>query len=366
MKKLNNIFLVALFVVSLGFVACDNEEEQIGFEPGSDLLISGSDEFLTYEPSTFNVEGFTIDETYNWSVTGDGVATVQEVPGREGEFVSVVAEDPGTYTLSVSNDNDLDGSLSFTIGTVNEFLGVADTALNLLENQYNAGGDTLFLPIEISERNVFETTAEFNIVEGTAQEGVDFEVLNETNVLTFEEGETEAYVLIQLIDREGVEDKRDFIIELGDILTTGPKSAAVEQAPDSLEVSQSVIYINDDIKTIDLIVESDSLGTNSSGNYFLDVNLSSAISEDVTITYTVLDENDLPVLGADKTGGTLEIFAGETAAQIVLDIDETWVEEGEEPTTLYVELTGVTSNDAEVEVGPSSSVSVTAAPVPAE
>jgi hypothetical protein len=366
MKKINNIFLIALFSVAFTFVACDNEEEQISFTPGSNLLISGSDNFLTYESGTFNVEGFTIDETYSWSVTGDGTATVQEVPGREGEFVSVLAEDPGTYTISVSNDNNLEGSLSFTIETVNEFLGVGIDTLDLLENQYNAGGDTLFLPIQISERNVFETTAEFNIVEGSAQQGVDFEVLNESNVLTFEEGETEAFVLIQLINREGAEGTRDFTIELGDILTTGPKSAAVEQAPDSLQVSQSVININDDIKTVNLMIESDSLGTNSSGNYSLDVNLSSAISEDVTITYTVLNENNLPILGADKTGGTLEIFAGETSAQIVLDIDEAWVAEGAEPTTLFVELTGLISGNPEVQLGTSNSVSVTAAPVAAD
>lgn len=349
-------------MLSLGFVACDTEEEQIGFEPGSNLLISGSDEFLTYESSSFYVEGFTIDETYTWTVSGDGEATLQEVPGREGEFVSVMAEDEGTYSVSVSNDNGLDGSLTFTVGTVNEFLGVGVDTLNLSENQYNAGGDTLFLPVNISERNVFETTAEFNIVEGTAQEGVDFEVLNETNVLTFEEGETEAYVLIQLINNTTFDGTRDFIVELGDILTTGPKSAAVEQAPDSLEIGQSVVYINDDLKSVNLAVESDSLGTNSSGNYFLDVNLSTAIQEDVTISYTVEDENGLPVLGADKTGGSLEIFAGETGSQIVLDIDETWVADGAEPTTLYVELSAVTSADDEVVLGATSTVSITAAP----
>lgn len=349
-------------MLSFGFVACDTEEEQIGFEPGSNLLISGSDEFLTYESSSFYVEGFTIDETYTWTVSGDGEATLQEVPGREGEFVSVMAEDEGTYTVSVANDNGLDGSYAFTIGTVNEFLGVGADTLNLVENQYNAGGDTLFLPVNISERNVFETTAEFSITEGSAQEGVDFEVLNETNVLTFAAGETEAYVMIQLYDRPGIEGERDFIIELGDILTTGPKSAAVEQAPDSLEIGQSVVYITDDLKSVNLAVESDSLGTNTSGNYFLDVNLSTAVEEDVTITYTVLDENGLPVIGADKTGGAIDIFAGETASQIVLDIDETWVADGAEPTTLYIELSAVNSADDEVVLGNASTVSVTAAP----
>lgn len=349
-------------MLSLGFVACDTEEEQISFKPGSDLLISGPDEFLTYEPSSFNVEGFTVDETYTWTVSGDGQASLEVVPDREGEFVSVMAEDAGNYTVSVSNDNGLDGSFAFTISTVNEFLGVGVDTLNLSENQYNAGGDTLFLPVTISERNVFETTAEFSIVEGTAQEGVDFEVLNESNVLTFEEGETEAYVLVQLVDNTTADGTRDFRVELGDVLTTGPKSTAVENAPDSLEIGQSVFYIADDLKSVNLVVESDSIGTNTSGNFFLDVSLSAAINEDVTISYTVEDENGLPVVGADKTGGSVEIFAGETSSQIVLDIDESWVAEGAEPTVLNVELAAVSSGDGEVVLGDANTVSVTAAP----
>lgn len=365
MKKINNIFLLSLFLVSIGFYSCDTEEESISFSPGENLMIAesgNSDPILTYQSSTFYVRGFTVDETYSWSVSGDGNATLEEVSGREGEFVSILAEDEGNYTVSVSNNVGLEGSYTFAVETVNEFLSVGQDTLLLTENQYMAGGDTLFLPINISARNLFETTADFSIVDGTAVEGTDFEVLNETNVLTFPAGETQAFVEILLSDNTTLDGVRDFSITLDNILSSGPKSAAVEMAPDSLEIGQSVIYISDNAKEANLAVEGEEVEVNTAGNYFIDVDLTAVAEDDVTITYTVTDANGIPVVGADQTGGVLEIFEGKTTETIVLEIDETWVAEGAAPTELNVELTGITSGDGEAILGGVTTFTVIAQP----
>ena len=350
MKNINKILFLGILISSALFYSCDTEEESIGFTPGSNLLIAGESSFLAFESETYNVEGFTIDETYTWSITGPGTASVTEVAGREGEFVSVTAEDEGLYTLTVSNGT-LDGSYTIDVGTVNEFLGVGTDTLSLSENQYNGNGDTLFLPVNISERNVFETTATFSVVNGTAIEGEDFEIVNETNTLTFAAGETQAFVEVFLLDNETIDGERSFSIVLDEITSTGQKSTAVELAPDSLKVGQSVIFIDDDLKYIGLDVATDSMEVNSAGNYFLDVTLSKAVAEDLTITYSVTDENGIPLTTVDKSNGSVEIFAGQTSAQITLDILDSFVEEGAAGTFITVELLSIISSDDEVLFG---------------
>lgn len=352
MKKFNKSYLLYLLSLCLLFTACDGEEENISFQPGDNLLISGTDEFLTYEEESFFVRGFTIDETYTWGIEGDGVATVTPVEGRDGEFVSVMAEDVGTYTLTVSNDNGLAGEFTMTIEDVNEFVGVGIDTLEIYEEQYLAGSDTLFLPINISERNVDSTAVEFTIVDGAAVEGVNFEVLNTDGYIGFSPGQTQAFLPILSMDNITADGARDFRVVLGDVLTTGAKSSAVVSAPDSLEIGQSVVYIWDDVKTADLVVESDTVEVNASGNYLVDVALNAELTENVTLTYSVTDEDGLPVaLGVDQTGGVIEIFAGESGDAIVLNIADGLVAEGAGVTYYNVTLETITSADEEVEIG---------------
>lgn len=116
MKKINNIFIMGLCLLTLViFSSCENEEENISFTPGTNLIITGSEEIISTETETYFVEGFTINEQYTWSIAGPGNATVTVVSGRDGEFVDVVVADAGTYTLSVENDKGLSGSLEIVV-----------------------------------------------------------------------------------------------------------------------------------------------------------------------------------------------------------------------------------------------------------
>lgn len=356
------LFIKLSFSLALAFVfaACEGEEETISLTPGTNLLISGSDEILTYDPTSYFVRGHSIDEEYTWTITGDGEASVAEVEGRYGEYVSVLAEEAGTYTLTVSSSNGLDGSMIIEVEDVNEFIGVGSDTTYIYEEDYLAGADTLFFPITISERNVDSTAVEFEVVNGSAVEGEDFEILNENNVLGFSAGQTEAFVKILTKDNITAEAARNFRIVLGDILLTGEGTSAVNQAPDSMNIGQAVIYIEDDIKTVNLIVDFAEVEVDEAGNFFIDLALNRAVEEDVTIEYSI---DGLPLgSDADKTNGSVTIFAGNTSGEIVLDIDPTWLQVGEEKLVLDIQLDDIISDDEEVTLGATTEFTVVVVP----
>ncbi len=330
-------------------MACEGEEESISLTPGSNLMIAGPGTIENYSSNRYYVRGHDIDEEYTWSITGDGVATVTEEEGRYGEFVRVFAEEEGIYTLTVESSSGLSGSREIEVEDVDEFIGVGIDTLYISEEDYLAGSDTLFFPVTISERNIGSTTVEFEIIEGTAERGVDFEVLNNDNILRFSPGQTEAYIRILTNDNTTLDGTRDFQIVLGDILTTGEGSSAVTHAPDSLNIRDAVIFIQDDNKEVNLSIEFDEVEINSAGNYFIEVSLNRTLFEDVTVEYSI---TGLPVgSDADKTDGSVTIFAGSTSEEIVLDIDPTWITEGVEPITLNVQLDNIISDDDEVTLG---------------
>ncbi|HET8861296.1 Calx-beta domain-containing protein [Marivirga sp.] len=368
MKNINFYIKSILFAfVAVFFMACEGEEESISLNPGSNLLISGSGEILTYQDTEYFVRGHDMDETYTWSIEPAGTATVTQVEGRNGEFVTVVAQEVGTYTLTVENNQGLSGDFTIVVEDIDEFAGITDT-LNIFEEQYNAGGDTLFFPVRIQRtvegsvlagRNVEETRISFDVTDGSAIEGTDYEILNDEVII--EKGELEGYISILTIDNDTDDGPKDFFIELTGVTQTGPGNTAVTLNPDEFPTS-SVVYINDDIKTVDLDIEFDEVEVSEAGNYFVDVVLNRAIDEDVTIQYSVTNAAGTPFIlnNPDKTGGSLEVFAGETETRIVLDIDESWVQAGAEPTEINIELTGVTSQDGEIGLGETTTYVVNA------
>lgn len=99
------IYLILAFTVTM-VVACDDDgEETMSWKPGSSLHIVGPDEVVVGEDNEYYVDGFTVKEDYQWTLNGSSVT-----PIREGEFVVLNIDAPGTYTLAVSNGK-YDGSM---------------------------------------------------------------------------------------------------------------------------------------------------------------------------------------------------------------------------------------------------------------
>lgn len=115
MKKIRINFLVCLLLcgVSVCLVSCDTDgEETMSWKAGSNLHIVGPSEIIMDEDESYYVDGFTIKETYTWTLDGNAIT-----PERDGEFVTLNFDGVGTHELTVSNGK---YSGSMTIEVVEE------------------------------------------------------------------------------------------------------------------------------------------------------------------------------------------------------------------------------------------------------
>ena len=102
--------LALLLVVAGTLTACDDSSQNIGWEPGDSLAIIGPAEEVAV-PGTYEyyVQAFTIEKDYEWDVTGP-VEPEYDVR-RDGEFVDVTYEEPGTYTINIDDNVEYEGAL---------------------------------------------------------------------------------------------------------------------------------------------------------------------------------------------------------------------------------------------------------------
>ena len=97
MKTLKIAFALIGFLTCMG--ACVDEGEEIAnWKAGDSLLISGPGAAANQDTVSYYVQGFTVDKTYTWTLNNDAVT-----PIRQGEYVEVIFDQPGEYTLKVSD-----------------------------------------------------------------------------------------------------------------------------------------------------------------------------------------------------------------------------------------------------------------------
>jgi hypothetical protein len=102
-------FFASLFCMIV-FVACDDDpDETMSWKPGTGLHIVGSGDMAVGEESEFYVDGFTVKENYTWTLDD-----AQITPIRQGEFVVLNFDEPGTHTLTVTNGK-YSGSLDINV-----------------------------------------------------------------------------------------------------------------------------------------------------------------------------------------------------------------------------------------------------------
>ncbi|MBT1704525.1 hypothetical protein [Chryseosolibacter indicus] len=97
MKKFKIYILTSAILFCLLF-SCTDPEETMSWRPGSSLHIIGEGEITVGEEFEYYVDGYTINETYTWTLDGAAIT-----PTRGGEFVILNFNSPGTHSLSVTN-----------------------------------------------------------------------------------------------------------------------------------------------------------------------------------------------------------------------------------------------------------------------
>ncbi len=296
MKNFLKIFLIVGFGTIIS--ACTDPEESFNWNPGENLRISGSSEISTLTTASYYVQGFTIAEDYNWSLTGpSGEVTVR----RDGEFADVFVEAPGTYTLTVSNGT-YNGSMTIEAASVDQALGFETDSIRTTESLT----DTLFIPVVITERNPEGATVSFSIdasSTATMGENDDFVILTDSPLIFDEETTKHIEVLVRS-DGEREATAETIVINLNAITDTGLGEYAVTLG-DETEIT---VYIDDDLKVLSFeSMENDTLTSSSdAGNYVYNVVLSGASESEVTVPYTISGTGVTPQIGSlTFTAGTI-------------------------------------------------------------
>lgn len=107
---LQNTLRFTLLLVLVGaLTACDDSSQNIGWEPGDELNIVGPATVEVPATGEYYVQAFTIEKNYTWDVAGPG--TPEYDVRREGEYVDVTFDEAGTYTISIDDGVEYDGSL---------------------------------------------------------------------------------------------------------------------------------------------------------------------------------------------------------------------------------------------------------------
>lgn len=99
-RFITSVFLAAL--VAVGLSACDFSEQNYEIEPGDELQIEGPGSVdVPAGEASFYIIPFTIEKEYSWSV--DGPSDVSTSIRRDGEYLDVIFEEPGHYTINIES-----------------------------------------------------------------------------------------------------------------------------------------------------------------------------------------------------------------------------------------------------------------------
>ena len=328
-----NIYKIFFTITALALlsvlVACEGEEESYGWRPGGTLHVLGDESVPVLTTASYRVDGFTVDESYTWTLNGNAVD-----PVRQGEFVEIMLPAPGEYELSVTN-----GSLSgtTTVTALPVTLGLAGSAATVAENS-----DTVNILLNLSYENGGAAldgplTVDYTLG-GTAVAGEDYTLLS-PDPFVVAAGREQDTIQVLLRDNTLQEDAKTLTVTLTSVVAEGA-TAGVGLPADSLR-TYTVTVVNDQ-KVVALTeppVDTLSAITDA-GTYTFEVMLSAAAGSDVTVPYTVTGEgvNDL-------TAGEVTLLAGQMTSDIIIEVEPTAFTTDQ---TISVTLGEAASEDQEV------------------
>lgn len=332
-----------LFVILMATLAgCDDEEENLTYKPGNQLFVRGaSTVYAGAESVRYYVENEILDRNYTWTISGD--ATFEEDPDNEA-FIYVTFPNPGTYEILVSN-GETEGSV--TVEANPKVVSLGTTSATSLEF-YGNSNDTIRLPVAITDPDYEDanpTTSTITIhymIEGSATEGVDYELLS-PNPLIIPKGDADDVTIdIRLLDDMEREENDSIVVTLTSVVDEAANEGTI--MTDSLELTTYIHHIMDDIKTLSFesTVPDTLRAASSTGNYAFVVNLSSTALADVTVPYTIS--------GAGISSPQTELMfpQGSTSQLLTVHLDETAFAADQEIT---VTLGEPVSDDEEVLLG---------------
>ncbi|MEL7002324.1 MAG: Calx-beta domain-containing protein [Bacteroidota bacterium] len=330
-----------LAIVPLIFVSCDDDESEVVASSQTIALLSTSNSVVEGESAPFSViflgqpEQQTSDITVNYTITGgaDGTLTAS---------VTIPAgEQSAEFNVSIPEDNDLeadttdlllqltDASGGFAINenfpqNRKEFILLEDTKNISVSNDttnisetFSSAGDTLFLPINISNSLDGQVTLDYAL-SGTAVPGADY-MLASDNPLVIAAGATSAQVgVIVLDDLDAEAGGKSLYIELESITLADTDDE--ETTLSAGDANRVVAYnFTDDTKTFGFdIAPADTIVITSEGTVSATITKSGDALNGTTLSFT----DNLPVgVSLNATSSDVSFSPSETSRVLEFTID---------------------------------------------
>ena len=327
--KIKPIKLALVLLCTVAFMAAcvDEGEEIVDWKAGNSLLIAGNivsgssaTTEASSEPARFYVIGYTVDKTYNWTLNESPVEAT-----RGGEYANVVFEQPGEYTLQVSDGTINPGVVKISVSSAELSLGA------------NAGegleGDTISVPVTISSPAATDVSLTYSI-SGTATAGTDYTLLS-ANPLVIPKGSTTATIRLAVSNDMEAEGADTVAVKLESLT-----SEAVE-LPETAPTFTYTILEDDKVVSFEATDTLELNGVADADVYTFNVMLSRASTEEVSVDYTISSATGITVVPASP----MVFQAGQTSQTLAVEVSEAAFSGNQ---TITIELDGVTASDEEV------------------
>ncbi len=311
--KLNiksNLLLPLTLLCSTFFViSCNDEGILVESTRSSSLLVTGPENVYVGDAETYSLLNNTMSYDYSWSI--ENGATITENAENDA-YIDVLFSSPGSYDLSVSNDeNESTGLKGITVSS-REVSFETDSVYKVegIEN------DTVSFPLLIDGGYNGNFTFSYNI-SGDLTDGVDYTIVPGYESPVTVNGTSLAEVrLVFLPDGEADADLQELMLEITNVNPTLTDEYFLTDDEDLFGLTK-IVYANDlKITSIDTATVS----LSGSGIYDYWVNVSSTVSEDITVNYSITAGVGVSDATATNTPGQLVFTKGETSKKISLTV----------------------------------------------
>lgn len=229
--------LLLLLFVFLAFNSCKKTEKEIPkLSLPSELSVEEGTEIQQFAIITLQLGNDYDQDVYVWYQTSDGTAKAGEdyeaitdgqlvfIPGETSKEVKIaiinddIYESDETFSFlvtKVTNANLINSQCQITI--LNDDILVPELVLpNRMRFVENATSATTKITLKLSAPTTVPVQLQWSTLEGSAKAGTDF-VASTNNNLTFNTGETQKQIQIELIDNDIFEMDKAFFLHFSDI-----------------------------------------------------------------------------------------------------------------------------------------------------
>lgn len=295
-----------------------NQERNCGsLTPSSSLGHNLSDDYTCQFTQSGDIQG--VDPSLGpLSATGGGVLTHGLTPGSVAIDAGADARCPASDARGIARpfDGDGDGTAICDIGAfeARNQISVFDTTV--IEGDAAGAAVTAGFTVTLAPTSTSTVEVAYATVDGTALGGADY--IADAGVLTFNPGESEKLIVVDLLGDDDDEPDEAFEVQL-----SAPVNA------DLLDASAvATIVDNDGLPTLTIADQSTLEGNAGLTTMEFAVTLSPAGSDVVTVDYATVSGTAGAGSDFTATAGTLTFQPGQTSKTIEVDVLGDVVDEG--------------------------------------